>query len=167
MKANEIEKIVKAAMEAMEKYGGDIGFMESMKRFNLGEEKLELWLTAYEESGLSGIRALVETFPVGQDKIREATRQIHDFFRVGWPDWKYKISRRYNIFTISVQPTSREDFLEICQLRYTPFDDRWHLFWKRTSGKWSPYVPDTADTEGQLWKALYLLKLDDFGCFFE
>ncbi len=30
---------------------------------------------------------------------------------------------------------------EFCQMRYTDFDRRWHLYWKRKTGKWWPYVP--------------------------
>ena len=67
MKANEIEMIVKATMAAMNQRGGDVGFMESLQRFKLGEEKLEIWLTAYEENEISGIKALTETFSSGAD----------------------------------------------------------------------------------------------------
>ena len=43
---------MKATIEAMDIYGGDRGFVESMRRFNLGEEKLELWISAYEAGGI-------------------------------------------------------------------------------------------------------------------
>lgn len=167
MKANEIEQIVRATIEAMDKLGGEIGFMESVRHFNLGEEKLELWINAYEEGGLSGIRALTEPFSLDQEIVRSASKQIHDFFQATWPSWEYKVGRRYNCFTISIKKTGDSDFEELCQLRFTPFDDRWHLYWKKDNGKWFPYVPDEEDFDGLLWKALYLLKLDDFGCFFE
>ena len=26
-------------------------------------------------------------------------------------------------------------------MRYTDFDNRWHLYWKRKTGKWWPYIP--------------------------
>jgi hypothetical protein len=97
----EIESIVKATIEAMDIYGGDRGFVESMRRFNLGEEKLELWISAYEAGGISGIRALTETFTPEKEKMAEALKQIHDFFRTTWPALSYRLVRRRNRITIA------------------------------------------------------------------
>jgi len=165
LRAHEIEQIVKATIEAMDIYGGDRGFMESVRRFNLGEEKLELWINAYGEGGISGIRALTETFSMDKETAKTALEQIASFFLVTWPSFKYRISRRHNRITIGIKLKGRDYFADLCQLRYTPFDLRWHLYWKRGSGKWCPYVSNTHDAGGQLWKILYLVKLDSYGCF--
>ena len=167
MNAGDIEKIVKETIKAMDKYGGDIGFLESLRRFHLGEEKLELWINAYEEGGLSGIRALTETFRMDPQIAKEALKQIEDFFSVTWPSWQYRVARRYNSFIISIKISQKSDYFELCQLRYTPFDQKWHLFWKRDNGRWCPYVSDFNADGGLLWKTLYLVKLDEFGCFLE
>jgi hypothetical protein len=165
LRVHDIEKIVKATMEAMDLYGGDKGFMESVRRFNLGEEKLELWINAYEEAGISGIRALTETFSMDKEIAKTAQAQIAVFFKAAWPAFEYRTNRRYNRITISIKMKGKDYFTELCQLRYTPFDERWHLYWKRSNGKWCPYVPEIGDTGGLLWKSLYFVKLDTFGCF--
>lgn len=166
MNAHEIEMIVKATIQAMDQYGGDRGFIESMKRFNLGEEKLELWISAYEAGGISGIRALTEAFLPDKDIMAAALKQIKDFFAATWPAMEYRVARRRNRITIGIKSKGQTSFYDLCQLRYTPFDERWHLYWKRSNGKWCPYVSDFINIEGVLWKTLYLLKLDEFGCFF-
>lgn len=166
MNPNEIEKIVKATIEAMDIYGGDRGFMESMRRFNLGEEKLELWISAYEAGGISGIRALTENFTPDKKIMAGALKQINDFFQASWPALQYRVVRRQNRITISIKNKGQNSFYDLCQLRYTPFDGMWHLYWKRSNGKWCPYVSDFENIGGLLWKTLYLLKLDEFGCFF-
>ncbi|ATW26013.1 DUF3024 domain-containing protein [Candidatus Formimonas warabiya] len=166
MSPHEIERIVKATIEAMDIYGGDRGFMESVKRFNLGEEKLELWISAYEAGGISGIRALTELFTPDKETMKEALNQINDFFITAWPALQYRVVRRQNRITVSIKNKGQSGFYDLCQLRYTPFDGMWHLYWKRSNGKWCPYVSDIENIGGLLWKTLYLLKLDEFGCFF-
>ncbi|MGI6065505.1 MAG: DUF3024 domain-containing protein [Bacillota bacterium] len=167
MNAGEIENIVKATIKAMDKYGGEVGFAESLNRFNLREEKLELWIYAYEEGGRSGIKALTETFQMDPKIAREALKQIRDFFSVSWPSWEYRVVRRYNSFTIRIKISEGSDYWELCQLRYTPFDQKWHLFWKKDNGKWCPYVSDLNIKDGLLWKTLYFVKLDNYGCFLD
>ena len=36
---------------------------------------------------------------------------------------------------------SRTTTSEFSQVRYTDYDGKWHLYWKRASDKWWPYVP--------------------------
>lgn len=168
MKATEIVEIVEATIEAMDIKGMDKGFMDSVWKFDLAEEKLELWINAYESGGLSGIRALTENFPMEQDEAKAAIQQIHDFFKTTWPDIKYKTVRRQNRITIYVQLSDEDDdFNELCQIRYTPFDQKWHLYWKKSKSKWWPYVCETENVDGILWKTLYLTKLDYYGCFWD
>jgi len=31
---------------------------------------------------------------------------------------------------------------EFIRMVYTDYDNRWHLYWKRSSGKWFPFVPE-------------------------
>jgi len=31
---------------------------------------------------------------------------------------------------------------EFIRMVYTDYDNRWHLYWKRSSGKWSPFAPE-------------------------
>lgn len=166
MNPKDIEIIVKATIEAIDVYGGDRGFVESMKRFNLGEEKLELWLSAYEAGGISGIRALTEFFDVDKELMSDVQKQIRDFFQVSWPSLKYRVLRRRNRITLATKNKGQESFHDLCQLRYTPFDGAWHLYWKRSNGRWCPYVPNNDHINGLLWKTLYLLRLDEYGCFF-
>lgn len=166
MNPTEIEKIVKATIEAMDIYGGDLGFLESMRRFNLGEEKLELWISAYEAAGISGIRALTETFVPNKEMMAHALKQINDFFQTAWPTLQHRVVRRQNRITISIKNKGQNNFYDLCQLRFTSFDGMWHLYWKRSNGKWCPYVSDFDHIGGLLWKTLYLLKIDEFGCFF-
>lgn len=165
LNVSKIEEIVKATIEAMDAIGGERGFFESMKRFNLDQEKLELWITAYEEGGISGIRALIETFSLEQKTALEATAQIASFFQVVWPLCKYRIYRRKNRISVKIIFPGEEDFWDLFQVRYTPFDDRWHLYWKRNNESWCPYVSDWEHTDGVLWKLLYLVYLDHYGCF--
>jgi hypothetical protein len=164
--SNEIEMIVRATIEAMEVYGGERGFMESMNRFRLGEEKLEMWISAYEEGGNPGIRALTETFDMDKETVTFALKQINDFIQATWPGIEHRIVRRRNRMTLSIKDRDQNNFDDLCQLRFTPFDERWHLYWKRNNGKWFPYVTDYENIDGLLWKTLYLIKLDEFGCFF-
>nr|WP_276538552.1 DUF3024 domain-containing protein [Dehalobacterium formicoaceticum] len=68
--------------------------------------------------------------------------------------------------TVSIKNKGQNNYYDLCQLRFTPFDGMWHLYWKRNNGTWFPYVSDFDNIGGLLWKTLYLVKLDEFGCFF-
>ncbi len=166
MNLHDIEKIVKDTIEAMDIYGGDKGFRESVKKYNLGEERLDLWISAYKAAGISGIRALTELFTLDKEVMVYALKQIGDFFQTTWPYLKHRVVRRHNRVTISIKNKGQNSFYDLCQLRYTPFDGMWHLYWKRNNGKWAPYVSDAGKMGGLLWKTLYLMKIDQCGCFF-
>lgn len=63
------------------------------------------------------------------------------------------------LFSNPKQSSAIENF----QIRYTDYDQRWHLYWKRLSGKWWPYIGKNEVKTVE--DCLREVEVDDSGCF--
>ena len=130
-------------------------FYDLVNKSGMAEDSFFYYTNAYEAAGESGIKALTYKKKM-PDHVREtALQKINQCFydktsripaqhkgKIG-----YLIKARNNTITVSEKrpvfndPT-RTSCSEVFQVRYTDYDDRWHLYWRRSSGKWWPYVPE-------------------------
>jgi len=77
----------------------------------------------------------------------------------------YEASGESGLRALSYRKRMPEDIRcsEFCQMRYADFDNRWHLYWKRKTGKWGPYVPKK--TVYTISDCLREVDEDGWGCF--
>jgi hypothetical protein len=113
----------------------------------INKDQLVYYVNAYQAAGESGLKALTYKMPM-PEKIRlEATHKISEFLLKHLPQNHHKdkigfqIVAKGNRITASEKRPLFEDSkqsscVEFFQVRYTDFDQRWHLYWKRLSGKW-------------------------------
>jgi len=108
------------------------------------------------------------------DEVRNnVTKQIDQFlkktipshvtekigFQVTLKDNRVTLAEKRACFTDKTRATC----CDFAQLRYTDYDNRWHLYWQRASGKWWPYVPGKAATT--VADCIREIEEDVFGCF--
>jgi len=154
----------------------DIGYSEFIKiakESNLGKERLSYYSNAYEAAGNSGLRALSYRKRMPEAMREAALEKINKYLYKKVPSQHrskigFLVKAQYNRITIAEKrplfgDSSRTSCSEFCQVRYTDFDNRWHLYWKRKTGKWWTYVPK---------KAVYTINdcirdvdEDGWGCF--
>jgi len=104
-----------------------------------------------------------------------ASRFINEYFSARLPQnehvgklW-FQVVAQGNRITIAerrpfYKDPSQTTTSEFCQLRYTDYDKRWHLYWKRASGKWWPYIGKKEMKSVE--DCLQEIEDDDSGCFF-
>lgn len=126
-------------------------FYKLVKKSGLAKRQLEYYSNAYEAAEESGLRALSyrKKMPV---HIRDkAIKKIDEFISERVPkhlQLEIQLTKKEYANTITVyerrpllSDPSQWSSLEVFQVRYTDYDDRWHLYWMRVFHKWWPYVP--------------------------
>jgi hypothetical protein len=165
--------VKKAAQIDLNSDSGNVEFLKIAKENGLTKERLEYYTNAYEASGESGLRALSYRKRMPED-IREAVLgRINHYLSIRVPPQLtskigFLVKAQYNRITIAEKrplfgDSSRTSCSEFCQIRYTDFDNRWHLYWKRKTGKWWPYVPKK--TVYTIDDCLREVDEDGWGCF--
>ena len=141
-KAMKIDDSAETGMAQWERLAGNSG---------ITSEQLAYYANAYEMAGGSGIRSLYHQEKIPENVRIEAMKKINIYLadRVP-PEHRSKIgfmvkSQRSRIMvsekrSYPVNDPSKTVCHDIFQMRYTDFDKRWHLYWKRASGKWWPHV---------------------------
>ena len=116
------------------------------------EENLAYYLNAYQANGESGLKALTYKKLMPEGVRIEATPTMNEYFAVKLPQnghagkiW-FRVVARDNRITAAerrpyFQDPSKTTTNEFFQVRYTDYDGKWHMYWKRASDKWWPYVP--------------------------
>ena len=165
--------IKKAAKLDVDTDTGYSEFIKIVKESNLGKERLSYYSNAYEAAGDSGLRALSYRKKMSEETRESALEKINKYLyskasSLHCSEIGFLVKAQYNRITIAEKrplfgDSSRTSCSEFCQVRYTDFDNRWHLYWKRKTGKWWPYVPK---------KAVYTINdclrevdEDGWGCF--
>ena len=132
-------------------------------------------MNAYEAGGKSGVRALTYKKKMPDTIREEATAGINEFFSKKLPQgeaegniWFQVLSEKNSITVSERRPVfkdpSRSTTSPFVQFRYTDFDNQWHMYWHRASGKWWPYVP--MKEIHAIEDCLAELEADPHGCFF-
>ena len=129
-------------------------FCSFARQNGMKEENFAYYLNAYQAAGESGLKALTYKKPMPEEVRIEATREINEFLADRLPKTQDALNK------ISFQVTAKDNritgaekrplfgdpaqssCIDCFQVRYTDFDQRWHLYWHRASGRWWPYVPD-------------------------
>src|SRR3989338_1598728 len=122
------------------------------KRLGLRRNSLPITLNAYQANGESGLKALTYKKPMPEEVRIEASRKMNEYFATRLPKnehvgklW-FQVVVKDNRITAETrrpyfQDPSKTTTSEFFQVRYTDYDGKWHLYWKRASEKWWPYVP--------------------------
>ena len=130
---------------------GQVEFYRMVKESGLGERRLTYYANAYEAADESGLRALSYRKKMPEGIRKEAMEKINKCLCQRVPSHSHSEigflvkSQRNAITAYEKRPLflapSRTSCIEVFQVRYTDFDNRWHLYWMRKFGKWWPYVP--------------------------
>jgi len=142
---------------------------EGMKR-----ETLEYYGNAYQAAGESGVRALSYKKRMPENIRVEAVKVVNKFLLNRLPKnlpagaiWFQSVAKDNHITALEKRPLlgdpTQFSAVEIFQIRYTDYDQWWHLYWKRLSGKWWPYIgkKEVKFVEDCLRE----VENDDSGCF--
>ena len=165
--------IKKAAEIDLDTDSGYVKFLKIAKEGGLAKERLVYYANAYEAAGESGLRALSYRKRMPEDIREAALGRINRYLSSRVPshltsEIGFLVKAQYNRITIAEKrplfgDPSKTSCSEFCQMRYADFDNRWHLYWKRKTGKWWPYVPKkTVYTIGD---CLREVDEDGWGCF--
>lgn len=154
MKLSFNEKLLwakKAAQLNVETDCGQEEFYKMAKESGLGEKWLSYYANAYEAAGESGLQALSYRKKMPEGIRKEAMEKINKYLSRRVPlhlrsEIGFLVKSQSNIITAyEKRPLfsgpSKTSCIEVLQVRYTDFDNRWHLYWMRKFGKWWPYVP--------------------------
>ncbi|MFH0984441.1 MAG: DUF3024 domain-containing protein [Candidatus Omnitrophota bacterium] len=172
------EKILRLAKRAAEfALDKDEGY-DRMRFLALEEgmrrETLEYYANAYQAAGESGVRALSYKKKMPESIRAEAVKAVNEFLLNRLPKnlpagtiWFQSVAKDNHITALEKRPLfsapKQSSAIEIFQIRYTDYDQRWHLYWKRASGKWWPYI---GKKEMKSVKdCLREVTDDDSGCF--
>jgi hypothetical protein len=148
-------------------------FRELAKKSGLGKRRLEYYSNAYEAAGESGLRALSYRKKMPRHIRGKAVKKIDKFISERIPEdlqSKIRLTQKSPVNTITVyerrpyfSDPSRWSSLEVFQVRYTDYDNRWHLYWMRVFHKWWPYVPrlPVYTIDDCIWE----VDEDVWGCF--
>ena len=152
---------------------GQEAFYNMAKESGLGEMWLGYYSNAYEAAGESGLKAPSYRRKMPDGIRKEAMGKISKYLSDKVPshlrsEIGFLVKAQNNRITISEKrplfsDPSLTSCVEACQVRYTDFDNRWHLYWMRKFHKWWPYIPQ---------KPIYTIKdcikeieKDAWGCF--
>jgi len=165
--------IKKAAKINLDADGGYAYFLKLAKENGIAKECLEYYTNAYEDAGKFGLRALSYRKRMSENIRETALRKINRYLSGRIPshltsEIGFLVKTQYNRITIAEKRSlfrdpSMTSCSEFCQMRYTDFDNRWHLYWKRKTGKWWPYVPRKSIYS--ISDCLRELNEDNWGCF--
>ncbi|MDI6808578.1 MAG: DUF3024 domain-containing protein [Candidatus Eisenbacteria bacterium] len=176
MKLGFSEKLLwaeKAARLDVETEKGYREFYAIAKRSGLGEMWLSYYANAYEAAGASGLRALSYRRKIAPEIRKHAIDKISKYLVRRVPvhlrsEVGFLVKAQDNRITVSEERPLLADPTEtscsdVFQVRYTDFDNRWHLYWMRKSGTWWPYIPDRPIHTIQ--DCIREVKADSWGCF--
>ena len=165
--------VKKAAKIDLDTDSGYVEFLKIAKESGLSKERLEYYTNAYEASGESGLRALSYRKRMPEDIREAALGRINHYLSVRVPSHLtskigFLVKAQYTRIIIAEKrplfgDSSSTSCSEFCQMRYTDFNNRWHLYWKRKTGKWWPYVPKNAVYT--INDCLKEVDEDGWGCF--
>jgi hypothetical protein len=154
MRLNFDEKLLWAKRVAQLNLDTDHGqqeFYKMTKESGFGEKQLTYYANAYEASGESGLRALSYKKRMPEWIRKNAMEKISNYLSSRVPshlrtEIGFLVKSQGNTIIASDKRISFSDktktiCIEVFQVRYTDFDNRWHLYWMRKFGKWWPYVP--------------------------
>lgn len=152
---------------------GYFAFRKLVKESGMGSDSLMYYSNAYEATGESGIKALSHRKRMSDSVRNQALERIHEYLYNRVPSHLRKeigflVKAKDNRITVSEKRPlfsrpSETSCIEIFQVRYTNYDNRWHLYWMRKSGKWWPYVPH--DLIQTIDDCLREVQSDGWGCF--
>lgn len=141
----------KAAKLNLDTVQGEDDFYELARESKLGTRQLAYYLNAYQSAGESGLKALSYRRNMPDNLRKDAVRKLSDYLHNRVPEhirnkvWHIVESQSNRITIIEKRPfyrdRSRTTSSPMCQVRYTDYDERWHLYWRRASGQWWPYIP--------------------------
>ena len=148
-------------------------FYKLAKTSGLGEQSLTYYSNAYEAAEESGIRALTYRRKIPEPIQREALDKINSFlynrvpvelrnkigFLVKGQSNRITVFEKRPLFNNPLKTSCVESF----QVRYTDFDNRWHLYWMRKFNKWWPYIPE--EVVSTIDDCLREVERDAWGCF--
>lgn len=114
-------------------------------------ETPEYYANAYQAAGESGVRALSYKKQMPESVRIEAVRTVNEFLLNRLPKnlppsaiWFQSVAKDNHITAFEKRALfsdpKQSSAMEIFQIRHTDYDERWHLYWKRLSGKWWPYI---------------------------
>lgn len=163
----------KAASLNTETKSGQVAFYKMTKESGIRKMWLTYYSNAYEAAGESGMRVLSYRKKM-PDKIRKkAMKVINAYLHNRVPkdlrrEIGFLVKAQYNRITASEKrplfsKPSQTSCIEIFQVRYTDFDNRWHLYWMRKFHKWWPYIPQ--EPIYTIQDCLEEVKADAWGCF--
>jgi hypothetical protein len=163
----------KAAMIDLETDPGQEDFYRLAKESGLGEKQLTYYANAYEAAGESGLRALSYKKRMPEGIRKEVMEKINNYLSSRVPphlctEIGFLVKSQGNTIIasdkrISFSNKTKTICIEIFQVRYTDFDNRWHLYWMRKFGKWWPYV--TKKPIFTIEDCIRELNEDAWGCF--
>lgn len=152
----EFEEMLQLAKTAakwdLDSEDGCAAFREFAEEVGIKEEQLAYYLNAYQAAGESGLRALTYKKPMPEAVRIEMSQKMNEYFAARLPKnehegklWFQVVAKDNRISASERRPyfqdpskTTTSEFFQVC---YTDYDGKWHLYWKRASGKWWPYVP--------------------------
>ena len=135
---------------------------------NVSVSQLAYWTNAYEAAGESGFRALQVKGKIPELPLKGALKAIEGFLQTRSQDCGgFEVAVRGNTITVKEKTKTlidkRDIAIDAFQVRYTVEDNRWHLFWKRASGKWWPYIGE--NDIRTIADCLNNVREDAWGCF--
>jgi hypothetical protein len=152
-----------------------VRFYQLAQDSGLGTRWLAYYSNAYEAAGESGIKALTYRKKLPEIVRSEALNKINKYLdekrqflrsKNAQIDFETKYSSN-RITVYEKEPLfhdpSETSCIAVFQVRYTDYDNRWHLYWMRKFHQWWPYVPEqhvyTIDD------CIREVKQDTWGCF--
>jgi hypothetical protein len=181
MSLSEIYRRAKQAALVVRK-GGDtpeteVKYRRLARDSGLGMRRFTCLVNAFEAAGESGVRALTyrkkapsAVMEAAMVKVNEYLRAEHRLAFEKAPKARidYEAASEGNRITLyETRPVYNDPAettrLEICQIRYTDYDNRWHLYWMRKFRRWWPYVPKQPVCT--IEDCLREIEDDAWGCF--
>jgi len=175
-RAKEAACIIKDLGESLE---ADAEFRRLARASGLGMRKFTYYVNAYEAAGESGVGALTYRRKPSPGIMEKGMITVNGYLSLKRGSFKDKAPRakidfeaacRGNQITLyEVRPVFNEPAetsrLEVCQMRYTDYDKRWHLYWMRKFNRWWPYVP--VRPVFTIEDCVREVETDKWGCFWE
>ena len=152
---------------------GESKFYIMAKKSGLGARQLGYYSNAYEAAGESGVKALTYRKKMPPHIRENAVKRIKRYISEKIPTHlqsKIKLTMKVYGSAITVYERrplrtdpSQWSSLEVFQVRYTDYDERWHLYWMRVFHKWWPYIPSM--TVYTIDDCIREVEDDGSGCF--
>jgi len=125
---------------------------------------LEFLSRAYEEGGESGILAIEPGGRLSRKLLAKALPVVEEFLRVHYPGRRYTIRTWGKAISVELHASGRSTGARLqFQLRHTSPDGKWHLYWRRSNGRWWPHF--SGCKVNSLNGCLREVHSDTFGCF--